>query len=85
MLKLMAKNKNKKGNIDMAGTKAGGEKAAATNKERYGEDFYEGIGRDGGKKSRGGGFAVNRALAVEAGRKGGQIGKRKRQKELAHA
>jgi uncharacterized protein len=56
----------------MAGTKMGGQKAAATNKQRYGLSFYESIGRKGGQISRGGGFATNRELAVEAGRKGGK-------------
>ncbi|QQR53109.1 hypothetical protein IPG36_03420 [bacterium] len=60
----------------MAGTRAGGIKAAATNKARYGLNFYEMIGRRGGKISRGGGFAVNRDLAVEAGRKGGRASRR---------
>lgn len=60
----------------MAGTRAGGIKAAATNKARYGLNFYELIGRRGGKISRGGGFAVNRELAVEAGRKGGRASRR---------
>ena len=56
----------------MAGTKLGGQKAAATNKQRYGLSFYESIGRKGGQISRGGGFTMNRELAVEAGRKGGR-------------
>jgi general stress protein YciG len=60
----------------MSGTVAGGLKAAATNKMRYGLSFYEQIGRKGGKISRGGGFAVNRDLAVEAGRKGGRASRR---------
>ena len=60
----------------MAGTRTGGMKAAATNKMRYGLNFYEQIGRKGGKISRGGGFAVNRELAVEAGRKGGRASRR---------
>ena len=47
----------------MAGTKAGGIKAAATNKQRYGMNFYEQIGRKGGTLSSGGGFAKNRELA----------------------
>jgi general stress protein YciG len=62
----------------MAGTQNGGRKAAATNKERYGLNFYEQIGRKGGKLSRGGGFATNHELAVAAGRKGGQVGKRRK-------
>jgi len=56
----------------MAGTKKGGQKAAATNKQRHGLNFYESIGRKGGQISRGGGFAMNRELAVEAGRRGGR-------------
>jgi hypothetical protein len=55
----------------VAGTLAGGKKAAATNKERHGEDFYREIGAIGGKKSTNGGFAKNRELARIAGRKGG--------------
>ncbi len=50
----------------MAGTRNGGRQAAATNKMRYGTAFYETIGRLGGKKSRGGGFAKNNDLAREA-------------------
>ncbi len=41
----------------MAGTKAGGLKAAATNKLRHGPGFYSIIGRKGGRKGRTGGFA----------------------------
>lgn len=37
----------------MSGTKIGGAKAAATNKARYGEDFYKKMGAIGGKKSSG--------------------------------
>ena len=55
----------------MAGTKTGGKKAAATNKSKYGEDFYKHIGRIGGRRSTTGGFFANRELAREAGRKGG--------------
>jgi general stress protein YciG len=65
----------------MAGTKAGGIKAAATNKQRYGLNFYEQIGRKGGMISRGGGFAVNRELAVEAGRRGGKASRRGKTKK----
>lgn len=55
----------------MAGTKLGGHKAALTNRKRHGSNFYERIGAEGGRKSRGGGFAKNPALARTAGRKGG--------------
>ena len=47
----------------MAGTKAGGLKAAATNIERYGKDFYKEMGRKGGKAGKTGGFAANPELA----------------------
>jgi general stress protein YciG len=60
----------------MPGTNVGGRKAAATNKKRHGRDFYERIGRAGGKKSRSGGFAANRELASIAGRKGGKLSRR---------
>lgn len=60
----------------MAGTKAGGAKAAATNKAKYGNNFYAMIGRKGGKNGTTGGFAANRELAREAGRKGGRISRR---------
>lgn len=60
----------------MAGTQKGGRKAASTNMQRYGLNFYPEIGRKGGKISRGGGFAMNRELAVEAGRKGGKVSRR---------
>lgn len=54
------------------GTHEGGLKAAETNKKRYGNDFYKGIGALGGKKSRGGGFASMSPERVrELGRKGG--------------
>lgn len=60
----------------MPGTKLGGAKAAATNKRKYGDDFYARVGSLGGKKGTTGGFFVNRELAREAGRKGGKISKR---------
>ena len=60
----------------MAGTREGGERAAATNKKLYGDDFYTQIGRKGGRISRGGGFAMDRELAAAAGRKGGQKSRR---------
>ena len=60
----------------MAGTKAGGQAAAATNKSKYGVDFYAKIGAQGGKKGRTGGFFANRELARIAGAKGGRISRR---------
>lgn len=60
----------------MAGTKAGGVKAAQTNKNRHGSDFYAQIGAKGGKKTGPKGFALNRELARAAGAKGGRISRR---------
>lgn len=60
----------------MAGTKAGGKKAAATNIERHGKNFYREIGRMGGSNGHTGGFAANPELARIAGAKGGRISKR---------
>lgn len=58
----------------MAGTKAGGKRAAAKNKANYGDDFYKQIGSLGGrvKTSKPKGFAANPELASRAGRKGGK-------------
>lgn len=64
----------------MSGTREGGLKAAKTNKEKYGKDFYVINGRKGGQNGHTGGFAYNRALAIIAGRKGGKISKRKAKK-----
>lgn len=67
----------------MPGTVKGGRKAARSNNKktqiRIGGvvrviepgTFYDHIGGEGGRTSRGGGFAANRKLAREAGRKGG--------------
>lgn len=60
----------------MAGTKIGGRSAAATNKAKYGSDFYAKIGAMGGKKGHTGGFAANPELARIAGAKGGRISRR---------
>jgi uncharacterized protein len=62
--------------VFMAGTKNGGKSAAATNKAKYGADFYARIGAMGGKKGHTGGFAANRELARVAGAKGGRISRR---------
>ena len=60
----------------MSGTKIGGAKAAKTNIERYGNDFYKRIGAKGGRNGHTGGFAANPALARIVGAKGGRKSKR---------
>ena len=60
----------------MAGTRLGALKASATNRERYGQDFYKRIGQIGGRNGNTGGFASNPELARVAGRKGGRISRR---------
>ncbi len=71
----------------MSGTKAGGIKAAETNKKRYGKMFYDTIGRMGGKVQTGGGFASQKVgkdgltgseRARIAGRKGGMAPRKSR-------
>lgn len=61
----------------MAGTRAGGLKAAATNKKKNGDDFFKRIGAIGGRNGHTGGFYANRELARKAGAKGGRISRRK--------
>ena len=69
----------------MAGTIEGGKKAAKTNRERYGDNWYSTIGKRGGSKihpeTRY--FAVNRDIARAAGAKGGSISKRGKAKKDA--
>ena len=63
----------------MAGTKAGGQKAAATNKKKYGSDFYASIGAKGGQNGKTGGFAAGEAGRERAriyGAIGGRISRR---------
>jgi hypothetical protein len=62
----------------MAGTRAGGQSAAKTNKLKYGADFYAKIGAKGGSISRGGGFSGEdgRLRAQAAGALGGRMSKR---------
>jgi uncharacterized protein len=60
----------------MAGTKAGGKAAAATNKKKYGSDFYAKIGAKGGRLSNTGGFYADRELARRAGQAGGRVSRR---------
>lgn len=62
----------------MPGTREGGLKAAKTNWERYGKEFYNNIGRMGGYKSTGGGFAKDPELAARAGKIGGTKSRRRR-------
>lgn len=61
----------------MAGTIIGGKKAARTNKELHGKDFYRRIGAIGGRNGHVGGFSLNPALARVAGAKGGRMSSRK--------
>ncbi|HET9721894.1 MAG TPA: hypothetical protein VFP32_02595 [Candidatus Saccharimonadales bacterium] len=67
----------------MSGTKAGGQKAAATNKAKYGPDFYARIGQMGGKLGHTGGFFADRELARKAGQVGGRISRRGAAKKAA--
>ena len=69
----------------MVGTKAGGLKAAATNKKKYGEGFYQRIGTKGGQNGTTGGFnsdkvgrdgLTGRQRARLAGAKGGRKSRR---------
>ena len=61
----------------MAGTKAGGQKAAAKNLARD-PLFYSKIGKTGGERGHTGGFAANPELARKAGAIGGRISRRKK-------
>lgn len=65
----------------MAGNVEGGKKAANTNKDKYGEDFYSRIGAMGGKLGHTGGFYVNRKLASTAGAIGGRKSRRKKRSQ----
>lgn len=69
----------------MTGTIEGGRKAAESNRKKYGSDFYNRIGRKGGRNGHTGGFASNkvgpdgltgRERAHSAGALGGRISKR---------
>jgi general stress protein YciG len=79
----LAREQSIKETITMAGTKAGGQAAAATNKTKYGSDFYAKIGAKGGKLGKTGGFFANRELARAAGAKGGRISRRSATKKAA--
>lgn len=61
----------------MAGTKAGGAKAAETNKIKYGADFYQKVGAIGGKAKVPKGFAMMSPEKLrQAGIKGGKKSRR---------
>ena len=60
----------------MSGTSTGGLKAAKTNKEKYGKDFYKIQGAKGGRVSCEKGFASNRDLAKNVASNAGSISKR---------
>lgn len=71
----------------MAGTKAGGAKAAKTNRRKYGPNFYAEIGAKGGRSGNTGGFACEKKgedgltgpeRARIVGAKGGKISRRGR-------
>lgn len=60
----------------MSGNKAGGLKAAATNKKKYGKNFYKRLGQIGGHNGHAGGFAADPERAKRAGAIGGKRSKR---------
>ena len=65
----------------MAGTKAGGMKAAETNKKRHGKAFYARIGQKGGLVTGiPKGFGASKEIASSAGKIGGKISKRGKSK-----
>ena len=65
----------------MSGTREGGLKAHKTNLAKYGDDFYERIGRKGGQNGHYGGFNAHPELARIAGAKGGRLSKRGKAKK----
>lgn len=61
----------------MSGTKSGGQAAARTNKQRYGDGFYARLGSLGGSVRTAKGFAkMPKEKVRAAGRKGGAISRR---------
>ena len=71
----------------MAGTREGGIAAAKANKSRYGDDYYARIGAKGGRKGTTGGFHYSKAHGlnthVDAGRKGGTLSRKRKQRGSA--
>lgn len=80
-VKILQEELDKAERVLMAGNREGGKKAALKNKQLHGEDFYQRIGRKGGKNGHTGGFASNPELAREAGRKGGKKSRRGKSKK----
>ena len=60
----------------MSQTIEGAKKTGATNKRKYGDDYYAKIGALGGKKGKGHKFAHGKVDPSVAGAKGGAISKR---------
>lgn len=63
----------------MGGSKLGGKKAAKTNKELYGENYYRILGSKGGQSKDGkpkGFAAMSKEKVKAAGRKGGKTSRR---------
>lgn len=65
----------------MSGTVSGGKKAAKTNKERQGDDFYVRIGRKGGSqvtpgKKKSGFASMTPERRKACGKKGGAVSRR---------
>ena len=70
----------------MSGSRLGGLKAAETNKQKYGREFYQNIGRKGGKACVPKGFALMDIEKIKnAGRRGGKISKRHKAKNNGDA
>lgn len=70
----------------MSGSRLGGLKAAETNKQKYGREFYQNIGRKGGKACVPKGFALMDIEKIKnAGRRGGKISKRGKAKKYGDA
>lgn len=73
----------------MSGTRTGGLKAAKTNKEKHGKDFYIEIGRKGSKAGNTGGFASNKIgkdglTGLERAKLWGKFGRRKSKRKAAN-
>ena len=74
----------------MSGTREGGLKAAQTNKNRHGSDYYRNIGRIGGHNGTTGGFASDKVgkdglTGWERATKVGAIGGKKSKRGKAKA